>query len=113
LLRLASESGNQAAKVASANVSNENPKKGDMVKIVTFASGGKALYTYSIQFDPPNIITAISDKATQDGIIREEILIPNTVTKNSEVSFKILVKDSVGSIQTYDEKTKKLAIKVE
>jgi hypothetical protein len=79
------ETRQQELQVAPLNVSNKKPKKGEMVEIATFVSGGKAPYTYSIQFEPQNILSVILDKNSTDGIIKEEIKISDAIQKDTEV----------------------------
>src|SRR5262245_29034413 len=101
----------QFLQVASAFVSNDNPKKGDTVGITSFVSGGKPPYIYLISFDPPNIISPIADKSSPDGVIKEEVKIPESIQKDTEFTFKIVIKDSSGKSAIYDEKTKKFLVK--
>ena len=107
------ETRQQELQVAPLNISNDKPKKGDTIEITTFVSGGKTPYTYSIQFEPPNILPAISDKKSKDGIVKEEIKINDSIQKDTEVSFAIKITDSVGKTVTYDNKNRKLSIKAE
>jgi hypothetical protein len=99
--------------VAPLNISNEEPKKGETIEIATFVSGGKAPYTYSIEFEPPNILSGISDKKSKDGIIKEEIKISDAVQKDTDVNFTIKIADSIGKTVTHRDKDRKLAIKTE
>jgi hypothetical protein len=101
----------QALQVASAFVSNEHPKKGDTVVLSSFVSGGRPPYLYSISFSPPNIIPSVADKPSPDGVIKEEIKIPESIQKDTEFTFQIAIKDSSGKAATYDDKTKKFLVK--
>jgi hypothetical protein len=103
----------QALQVASVFISNENPKKGDTVVLSSFVSGGKPPYTYSISFNPPNIISPVTDRTSPDGVIKEEIKIPESVQKDTEFAFHITVKDSSGKSTMYDDKTKKILVKTQ
>jgi hypothetical protein len=92
-------------------ISNEIPKVGETVNLVTFVSGGKAPYTYDIQFTP-NIIADIKQKQSLDGQIIASIAAV-AVTADTRVSFSIRVKDSEGKEASFDSKDagKKLQFK--
>jgi hypothetical protein len=106
-------SNTQTPQVSSAFISNDNPKKGDIVQIYSFVSGGKTPYTYSILFSPPSIISPIADRVSLDGGIKEEIKIPESVQENTELTFRITVKDSNGKSAIYDDRTKKFLVKTQ
>lgn len=101
----------QGLQVASAFISNEQPKKGEQMMLSSFVSGGKPPYIYSISFIPPNILNPVVNRTSPDGVIKEEINIPDTIQKDTEVTFQIVIKDSTGKLATYDDKTKKFLIK--
>jgi hypothetical protein len=77
----------QALQVAAAFVSNGSPRKGDTVVLSSFVSGGKPPYSYSIAFTPSNIISAVRDRISSDGVIKEEIKIPESIQQNTEFTF--------------------------
>lgn len=101
----------QALQVASAFISNEQPKKGERMMLSSFVSGGTPPYIYSISFIPSNILNPVVNRTSPDGVIKEEINIPDTIQKDTEVTFQIAIKDSTGKLATYDDKTKKFLIK--
>lgn len=103
----------QALQVASAFISNENPKKGNTVTMSSFVNGGKPVYIYSVLFSPSNIISPITDRISPDGIIREEIKIPESVQIDTEFTFKIVIQDSSGKSAVYDDKVKKFLVKAQ
>lgn len=103
----------QALQVSSAFISNENPTKGDTVMLSSFVSGGKPPYVYSVSFSPPLIISPVTDRTSPDGVIREEIKIPESVQKDMELTFKIAINDSSGKSSVYDDKTKKFLVKAQ
>jgi len=93
---------NQALVIAPANVSNLQPKKCEKFTIASFVSGGKAPYTYSITFDPP-LIPAIKDVKSTDGVIRQEIGVPDTLAADSDVKYEISVTDSENKTGDYNK----------
>jgi amino acid transporter len=103
----------QALQVASAFISNENPKKGDTVVLSSFVSGGKPPYVYSVSFSPPHIISPIADRTSPDGMIKEEVKVPESVQKDTEFTFKIAINDSSGKSSVYDDKTKMFLVKAQ
>jgi hypothetical protein len=92
----------QVLTIAPPSISDLQPKKGEKFTISAFVSGGKAPYTYSIQFDPP-LIAAIKDVKTTDGIIKQEISVPDTLTTDSEVRYQITVTDSENKSVDYNK----------
>jgi hypothetical protein len=102
-----------ALQVASVFISNENPKKGDTIVLSSFVSGGKPPYTYSISFTPPNVIEQVIDAMSSDGIIKQELKIPESIQEDTEFTFQIVIKDSSGELTTYDDKTKKFLVKAQ
>jgi DNA/RNA endonuclease YhcR with UshA esterase domain len=71
-------------------------------------SGGKAPYTYSINFTPPlNLAPPVTTKASADGRINEEITVPGDLAKDQETEYAIVVKDADGKSETFkgDRKT--------
>ena len=101
-----------ALQVAPVFISNESPKKGDTIVLSSFVSSGKPPYTYSILFTP-NIISQVPDRTSPDGAIKEEIKIPESIQKDTEFTFQIVIKDSSGKLATYDDKTKKFLVKAQ
>lgn len=104
-----------AIQVTPAYVSNASPKRGDSVVLYSFASGGKAPYTYSISFKP-DTIHSVTNKTSPQGVIQEEIKIPSDLApkdKDTDFSFQLEIKDSVGKSYTYDDSTKKFTVKAE
>lgn len=103
-----------ALQVAPAYVSNANPSRGDSVVLYSFVSGGKPPYTYSISFKP-DIIPSVPEKPSTQGVIQEEIRIPDSVPKDKDTDFTFLIitKDSGGKSFTYDDITKKFTVKAE
>jgi hypothetical protein len=99
--------------VAPVFLSNENPKTGDTLVLSSFLSGGKPPYIYSISFSPPNIIGQVTDRTSSDGMIKEELKIPDSIQKDTEFTFKIAIKDSSGELATYNDKTKKFLVKAQ
>jgi len=95
-------SASQVLTIAPASVSNLQPKKGEKFTITAFVSGGKAPYTYSIQFDPP-LIPPIKDAKTTDGIIKQEISVPDALATDSEVRYQITVVDSENKTADYNK----------
>jgi hypothetical protein len=92
----------QVLTIAPANISNLQPKKGENFTISSFVSGGKAPYTYSITFDPP-VLSAIKDAKSADGIIKQEILVPDTLAADSDIKYEIIVKDNDNKTAIYNK----------
>jgi hypothetical protein len=92
----------QALQVVPAVLSKEQPRKGETITISSFVSGGKPPYTYTIIFDPSDI-SPIKDAISQDGYIKQDILIPATMVVETEVKFQIDVKDSEGKTISYNK----------
>jgi len=101
----------QVLTIAPAAISNMQPKKGEKFTISSFVSGGKAPYTYSITFDPP-LIPAIKDVKTADGIIKQDIIVPDTLSADAEVQYQIMVTDSLSKTADYNKDgTEKISLK--
>jgi hypothetical protein len=97
--------------IAPANVSNLQPKKGEKFTIVSFVSGGKAPYTYSITFD--SALTSIKDVKSPDGVIKQEITVPDTLAVDTDVKYLITVTDSDNKTADYNKGgTQKISLKV-
>jgi hypothetical protein len=109
-----STSTSTALQVAPAYVSNANPKRGESLVLYSFVSGGKPPYTYSISFKP-DIIPSVPERLSAQGVIQEEIKIPDSVPKDkdTEFTFQIITKDGAGKSVTYDDTTKKFTVKAE
>jgi hypothetical protein len=91
----------QTLALAPARLSNAQPKKGEKITISSFVLGGKPPYTYSITFD--STLSAIKDKPSPDGAIKEELTIPETFNADKEVGYQISVKDSEGKTADYNK----------
>jgi hypothetical protein len=83
----------QTLTIAPASLSNSQPKKGETIILTSFVYGGKAPYTYSITFDP-SVIPPIKDIKSPDGIIKQEIVVPDTLGTDTDVKYQIHVADS-------------------
>lgn len=88
--------------VASAIVTNEQPKKGDVTTIVGFIAGGKPPYTYSIAFTPATIAGGKDIPAT-DGTMKYDVQVPADLKTDTPETFVIDVKDSDGKSITYNK----------
>lgn len=107
--------GPSTMQVTPVYISNVTPKVAELVTLTYVATGGKPPYTYSISFNP-DLIPAIPEKASPQGVIQEEIKIPSDKLpkdKDTTFNFKIVVKDSTGKSVTYEEKTKTFTVKAE
>jgi hypothetical protein len=109
-----STSTSAALQVAPVYISNASPKRGDAVVLYTVVSGGKAPYTYSISITP-DIISAVPEKPSMQGVIQEELKIPDSVPKDKDTkfAFQIVVKDSAGKTMTYSDPTKNFSVRAE
>ena len=92
----------QILKIASAAVSNTQPKKGEKFTITASVSGGKAPYVYVITFDPP-LIPEVKDIKSADGSLKQEIAVPDTLTADTEIKFVIAVTDSENRTADYNK----------
>ncbi len=102
----------QVLAIAPANVSNLQPKKGDKFTISSFVSGGKAPYIYSITFDP-TLLPPIKDAKSPDGVIRQEVAVPDTLAADAEVKYQITVIDSENKTADYNKDgAQKVSLKV-
>jgi hypothetical protein len=88
--------------IAPANVSNLQPKKGEKFTITSFVSGGKGPYIYSIIFDPP-LLPAVKDAKASDGVIRQEVTVPDTLAADAQVKYQISVTDSENKTADYNK----------
>jgi hypothetical protein len=104
--------GTRALEIAPVHISNENPRAGDKVNLVTFVSGGTAPYSYDVAFTP-NVIPEIKQQHSTDGSIKLEVEVPK-VQKDTDVSFQITVRDRDGKTAVYlsGNYGKKLNLKV-
>ena len=101
-----------ALQVAPPFLSKESLKKGEKFVLSSFISGGKAPYVYSISFDPPDIIAPINKRTSLDGIIREEIKVPDTIQKDTKVTFQIETVDSIGKSYSYNNISSRILLTV-
>jgi hypothetical protein len=102
----------QTLAIAPAAISNSQPKKGEKITISSFVSGGKAPYIYSITFDPP-LLSAVKDAKSPEGVIREEVAVPDTLASDAEVKFQIAVRDSENKTADYNKDgAQKISLKV-
>ena len=102
----------QPLQVAPAVITNEQPKKGEKTTIISFVSGGKPPYTYSITFDP-NVIPAIKDISSTDGSIKQDVQVPD-IKQDTPETFLIDVKDSENKSIIYNKDgTKKFLMKAQ
>jgi hypothetical protein len=103
----------QPLQVASAVITNDQPKKGEKTTLIAFVTGGKAPYTYSIIFTP-NINSDVKDVPSTDGAIKQDIQTPADTPKDISVTFIIEVKDSDTKTTTFNKDgTKKFVIKAQ
>jgi hypothetical protein len=101
----------QVLTIAPAVISNSQLKKGEKFTITAFVYGGKAPYTYSISFDPA-LIPAIKDVKTTDGTIKQEVLVPDTLSTDTDVQFEIVVTDSDKKTADYNkDSSQKISLK--
>jgi hypothetical protein len=89
-----SDESSKELKLAPVYVSTTPSDAGETITLVTFASGGKPPYIYSIDFQP-DIITDIKEQPSRDGLITAKVS-ANPVKEDTEVSFAIHVSDSLG-----------------
>lgn len=85
----------RAFAIAPARLSNPQPKNGEKITISSFIIGGNPPYTYSLTFDS-TIPNTVQDKASADGVIKEEVNIPANLTTDKDINFLIKAKDSDG-----------------
>jgi len=104
--------GTQTIQIAPAYITNENPPKGGSTTIVSFITGGKPPYTYSIVFNPQSI-EAISNIVTQNGSIQQQVNIPANlnIPANTDVTFQIEARDSENRVANYSDTTKKFTVR--
>ena len=103
----------QPLAIGPVSLSNLQPKKGERITFSFSVSGGRPPYTYSITFDPPLIPgTAIKDVKSPDGLVKQEVVIPETVDTDKEVKYQINVKDSDNKTADYNKDgTQRIAVK--
>jgi hypothetical protein len=101
----------QALTIAPASISNSQPKKGDKITILSFVSGGKPPYTYSLTFDPP-IIAPIKNVPTSSGWIIQDVVVPTNIDIDKDVKFLIAVKDGDNkAVDSNKDPSQKISIK--
>jgi hypothetical protein len=83
----------QGLTIAPARVSNLQPKKGETFTISDYVPDGKPPYVYSITFDPV-VIPPIKDIKSESGILEQKITVPDTLSANTDVKYKVHVTDS-------------------
>jgi hypothetical protein len=88
--------------IAPANVSNLQPKKGEKFTISSFVSGGKPPYSYSVTFDSL-VLPAIKDATSLDGIIKQEIAVPDSLSSDVDIKYQITVTDSEKKAGDYNK----------
>lgn len=99
----------QTIQIAPFAVSNPKPAKGETLSIASFVYGGKPPYHYTISFSPDNLISPIT-KDSNDGSIKENLTLPDTLETNQAIFLKIEVTDHEGKSAVFADQTKKLVI---
>jgi hypothetical protein len=102
----------QALAITPATISNQQPKKGDKFTISFVASGGKPPYVYSITFDPATPLSSIKDGKSNDGAIKQEFTVPDTLAADTEVSFRTSVTDGDNKTVAYQDATQKVSPRI-
>jgi hypothetical protein len=99
----------QGLQIAPFAASNSKPAKRETLSIASFVYGGIPPYHYTISFSPENLISPIT-KDSNDGSIKENLTLPDTLEKNQEIFLKIEVTDHEGNSAVFEDQTKKLVI---
>jgi hypothetical protein len=84
------------------------------ITLETKITGGTPPYTYTILFEPKNLIAEITEKSSPDGNIKEELKIAEKLTANGEVTtVQIEIKDAKGKTASSKEDKKKIPVKIQ
>lgn len=94
----------QAIRTSPIIISNEQPKSGEIITIMSLVTGGTPPYVYSTTFNPPNIIEDIDTGTSTDGVIQQSILISSPISSNTDVTFQIDIEDSAGNTAVIEGK---------
>jgi hypothetical protein len=100
----------ETLQVTPAVITDQEPAVNRKTTIIAFVRGGKAPYTYSITFDD-NVLPAIKNIGSQDGTIKQDIVIPPNIPPETKVMFTIDVKDNEGRSVTYRDEARNLKVK--
>jgi hypothetical protein len=84
------------------------------ITLETKITGGTPPYSYTILFEPKNLITEITEKSSPDGNIKEELKIAEKLTANGEVTtVQIDIKDAKGKTASSKDDQKKIPVKIQ
>lgn len=85
-------------------ISNEQPRNGETISIMSLITGGDPPYTYAIRFEPENIIADFEGATSTDGVIQARIPISSSISSKTDVTFQIDVMDSAGKTVSIEGK---------
>ncbi|MDD5035657.1 MAG: hypothetical protein PHE55_12960 [Methylococcaceae bacterium] len=99
----------QGLQIAPFSISNEKPRKGEIISIASFVYGGRAPYRYTLSSLPSSMVSPISN-VSQDGSIKEEIKLSDVIEKNRPFVLKIEANDVDGKSFTLEAKAKPIIV---
>lgn len=101
---LETQEGVHALNTSPIVISNEQPKNGEIITIMSLVTGGIPPYSYSMTFNPSNIIEDIETGISTDGVIQQSIPISSPISSNTNIKFEIDIEDSTGNTATIEGK---------
>jgi len=82
--------------VAQVELTESTPKPGGTTDIVTYVEGGEPPYRFTVDFPDDTNITDITGQKDKDGLIFQNVAIPDGIGNGKEVSFDMIIRDATG-----------------
>jgi hypothetical protein len=93
-----------AVEVAPVKLTPETPSIGGTFNLATVIKGGTAPYTYTIRFDPANLVSpAVENQTSKDGKISHDLTVSKDATAGTPIKFVIDIKDAKNNRFEYNK----------
>ena len=93
-----------AVEVVPVKFTPETPDIGGTFNLATVIKGGTAPYTYTIRFDPSNLVSpAVENQTSKDGKISHDLTVSKDAKADTPINFVIEIKDAKNNRFEYNK----------